>query len=113
MPSLISPITSGAIDAALNSLVQADSGSVAAGSADEPRSAMVFTSHLRQALAGNTSVQTQRIEALQDLRDLTGQMRGANRNIVTAINPKSIEFRQPKRYSRQDTQRGSVFHHFT
>jgi hypothetical protein len=29
------------------------------------------------------------------------------------VNPNNIEFRQPKRYTRQDTMRGTVFHHFT
>lgn len=33
--------------------------------------------------------------------------------IPMSLNPKQVRFDWPKRFSRQDTQRGTVFHHFT
>lgn len=47
------------------------------------------------------------------LQDITGQIDLALPVIEMEINPNSIEFDQPKRFARQDTQEGSVFHHFT
>lgn len=47
------------------------------------------------------------------LTDLTKQMAGALPEVVMAVNPKSARFKQPKRFTRQDTLTGTVFHHFT
>lgn len=47
------------------------------------------------------------------LEDITGQVLRSVPRIVMELNPNNIEFEQPKRYTRQDTQRGTVFHHFT
>lgn len=48
-----------------------------------------------------------------EIRDLRGQLAGALPNVSMEVNPHSIDFDQPKRFARQDTVRGSVFHHFT
>lgn len=133
MPSLISPVFSGAIDTALNQLIGA--GSNNSDNSIDPRAALVFTSRLRQKIL------TERVERLstdfalfnrnvndrsafsrivanasrKEISDITGQMQ-KGRNLPTIaleVNPKSIEFQQPKRYTRVDTLRGTDFHHFT
>jgi len=42
---------------------------------------------------------------------------GANspvmKRILLAVNPKSVQFQQPKRFTKKDTRNGSVFFHFT
>lgn len=137
MPSLIEPISAGAIESALNSLINPAGGSSGSpGSVDELRAALVFTSRLRQrvlaerrdrlanaqARAVTSIVNNPFADILQpavqaaaraEVQDLTGQMSAAMANIAMELNPKSVSFEQPKRYVRQDTIRGTVFHHFT
>lgn len=141
MASLISPLTSGGVTAALNSIIHSTGGSGGAGSADDPRTPIVFGSDMRRVVAAgyrsrrdafltgsSVSVATgdlAGIGANSDLLnitrgivdapivDLTNQMQGALSSITMAINPNSIEFDQPKRMQRMDTITGTTFHHFT
>lgn len=132
------------IASTFNSLVRNSGGAGIAGSADDPRSALVFTSRLRQnALAEHidrlaaitfkkaTVVPNNRHDIVNafltkrravikardtsssGLSDVSNQLVRAMPSIVMEVNPNSIEFDQPKRYVRQDTMIGSVFHHFT
>jgi hypothetical protein len=84
----------------------------------------VFTSTLRQAYAYSSSSDTPSEAALLALGfrpdatsfDLAPGFSVSNSmtpNIVMAINPKSVTFDQPKRFTRQDTRDGSVFFHWT
>lgn len=123
MASLISPLTSGAIDAALNSLIDRTGGAGIAGNADEPRQAMTFTSKMRRALLSDTADRIDAVRSQQtsvndqnannQIFDLNSQLDRAMPIITMEVNPSSVEFDQPKRYSRQDTMNGTVFHHFT
>lgn len=130
--AFISPITSGALDTALNQLIGLSTVGGGDGGAD-PRSIMTFGSRLRDEYFEVTRTrkrgETQRTVVFNDdgetvqrfsfqddperPLDLTGQMLNALPRINMAVNPTSVEFDQPKRFSRQDTQRGTVFHHFT
>lgn len=145
--ALIAPLTAGPIESALNSLVNLSAGGPA-GSADEPRAAMIFTSRLRQNILRDASSRAESIlrageeeannfltgnnelglrgdstlfaatrEARRrrriKLNDITNQMVRAMPEIALAVNPTSVEFRQPKRFSKDDTQRGTVFHFFS
>jgi len=80
------------------------------------RTPIVFTSTLRQirqsaerSIGDIRSVGTfsafSGISAQNDLTFLP--------EIIMAINPKSVTFEQPKRFSKKDTRDGSVFFHFT
>lgn len=143
MPALISPITDGSITNLLNQLVSKsalnDLGS--AGSlSDVARNPFVFDSDLRRSIRGQASTQLHAAQQIQSTIaakssldtsklsqnkvltaqsnaqtiDLTNQLSSVNAGPVTLlINPSSIEFDQPKRYERQDTMAGTVFHHFT
>lgn len=125
--AFINPSTSGALSSTLNSLIHSTSGTGSAGQTEEPRAAMVFTSDLRQDLLANratlfaslapTSLQSGVAAATRQLTteitDVSNQLVRALPAIVMQLNPNSIEFDQPKRYTRQDTQKGTVFHHFT
>ncbi len=144
MSASVSGANSGAIDAALDRIINQTSGSGTAGNAEEPRSALVFTSRLRQALLkdrhkkdaqarrdynnailriGNAtaledrnllvSASTEKILADKQISDISKQVRRSMPDIVMEVNPNNIEFVQPKRFSRVDTLRGSVFHHFS
>lgn len=84
----------------------------------------VFTSTLRQAHAYSSKSDAPSEQALIDLGfrasaasfDLAPGFSLNNSmtpNIVMAINPKSVSFEQPKRFTRQDTRDGSVFFHWT
>lgn len=142
--AFINPITPGALASTLNSLVNTTAGAGGSSQADEPRSALVFTSDLRRRLLENATTslsannfafnlnrfagddpalssagvlanqQASAIEAASnDVSDVSNQLVRALPSIVMELNPKSIEFDQPKRFARQDTQKGTVFHHFT
>lgn len=67
-----------------------------------PYSPIVFTSQLRlkSSLAGASSTFYDGVIQLEPY-------------VKMGINPNSIGWDQPKRYSKQDTQEGSVFFHFT
>jgi len=47
------------------------------------------------------------------ITDLTQQMKSSTPYIVMDVNPHTNSFKQPKRYTPQATQTGTVFHHFT
>lgn len=69
---------------------------------------------LNNQLAINDSQSiTQVINNQTTVTDVTGQMAQALPQISMNLNPNSIEFDQDKRFEKQDTQAGSVFHHFT
>lgn len=108
--AIISPTYSGAIDKALSDLINASSTS-AASSADEPRNAFVFGSKMRNLLKITANAPDSTVD--NSIQDTTNQMVKAQPLVIMQINPRQIEFDQPKRYVRQDTQAGSVFHHFT
>lgn len=128
--AFISPIGPGGLASTLNSLINSTASQGSAGQIDDPRAAMAFTSDSRRRiLAGFVKQATSILDSVQGqgghggldgsttatsaLVDLTGQTEKAMPTIVMEVNPSSIEFDQPKRYTRQDTQRGTVFHHFT
>jgi len=140
MPSLISPLIAplqaGAIDTALNNLIHRPNGN---GDQVDARQAMSFTSSARRRILLNLADQISEVKTAQkrsfeqtlqipqnpnqipagtlgsreDLLSLNEQLDKALPVISMAINPNSVEFDQPKRYARQDVQRGTVFHHFT
>lgn len=126
MPSLISPILaplqSGAIDFALNNLIHRSSGG-SDGNAVENRQAMSFTSSARRKQlldfadriddANRLPAALQTSNTRDNILEINEQLDRALPVISMAINPNSVEFDQPKRFERQDTQRGTVFHHFT
>jgi hypothetical protein len=90
------------------------------------RSAWVFTSSLRQRMffqpstnvrigtapSGRPIVQPQPPQTIVD-----DFYKGAKRSVMPfiemAINPKSVRFNQPKRFTEKKTREGSVFFHFT
>jgi len=145
--SLLAPISAGAIDAALNSLVHGATGPQ--GANEDPRTPFVFSSRLRQLLLakntdrlaeqGKAQIQTTLLAqnpgvsfgaisaiasqtsqavaanqaATQPVSDMANSLVRAMPYVSCELNPNSIEFDQPKRYTRQDTQRGTVFYHFT
>lgn len=99
-------------------------------SASTLRSAMVFTSTLRQA-SHTQSTDADPAVAIEAARALTNvdaadaeqiriissaygyASRSLDRFISMQVNPKSIQFIQPKRITKTDTQGGSAFFHFT
>lgn len=105
-----------------NSLFSLNPGNT--GNPDQ-RVALVFTSTLRERL--NAEIQ-ENINATNAAivggnASATGiqvfssifqtQVAKAMPRITMALNPKSVRFEQPKRYTKKDTRSGSVFFHFT
>jgi hypothetical protein len=88
--------------------------------ADGTRTPVVFTSTLRGLVGTDTAFSKNLLLGLP-----LGADRGLGLDnvfaldgvflpeIVMAINPKSVSFDQPKRFSKKDTRNGSVFFHFT
>lgn len=84
-----------------------------------PRAAMLFTSRMRQlavfaagqAREGLTEATIGR--AGVDALAFFGGQRAFMPTIAMAVNPNSVKFVQPKRYTKKDTRDGSVFFHFT
>lgn len=84
-----------------------------------PRNAMVFTSTLRSFIKNPSGAQSGKIASTQRLPlSPADSFYGSNINEVTpvvamVINPKSIAFKQPKRWVEKKTLSGSRFYHFT
>ena len=83
------------------------------------RSAMVFTSTLRQrALIARDELRSGITESsigsvgLQEAQFLAGRPY-VKPEITLGLNPNSVSFRQNKRITKKDTREGSVFFHFT
>lgn len=135
VPTILGQIP-GIAESQLNSLLGFTGSGV--GASAIPRSAMVFTSTLRQAIkTANPSVaRAGRISAVPSPASGATQVpptvfqgegtrtppdpgkffmntSAIQRNIVMAVNPKSVRFRQPKRMSKRDVMNGSYFMHFT
>lgn len=109
------------------------------GANGTPRNAMVFTSTLRQAIKKAPTVTTPSVIAAQggaipsagaslippspfqddvklapiDPGAFFKNLSAVQRQILMAVNPKSVRFRQPKRFAKKDVMNGSVFFHFT
>lgn len=138
MPSFISPLTDGAIESALTRLVNASTSSIDGANAEDPRSPLIFSSEARRRFSKSNTVDgVQRVTTLAEIqrqtsggqlvsetfsyvrpanngvRDDSGALKGADTNVTMLLNPKTISFKQPKRYTRQDTMNGSIIHHFT
>lgn len=89
---------------------------------DAPRVPMTFTSRLRLiAAVASGALGTASDDILQ--ASINSELLIAQfpflagpafkPTIAMAINPKSVKFSQPKRYTKKDTREGSVFFHFT
>lgn len=84
-----------------------------------PRVAMTLTSRLRRAaVAGATLLADGATEATIGARQFDalaffGNLNSFMPTIAMAVNPKSIKWVQPKRFTKKDTREGSVFFHFT
>lgn len=102
MPTILQPFAAGPIESVFNSL----RGTATDTDNDLPRTAMVFTSRKRQMALDAAFVGPVQIAQPLPLRA------GETRSIAMEVNPNSVEFNQPKRFARQDTQTGVVFHHF-
>lgn len=82
-----------------------------------PRIPMTLTSRLRRAAVagaallreGDANIGRTRTEALA----FFGNANAFMPTIAMAVNPNSIQFDQPKRWTKKDTMEGSVFFHFT
>lgn len=93
-------------------------------SSGPPRVPMVFTSTLRQRIAqqlgllseGLSVAQTQSLQGLQglDISNFPSFISPAFQPSITMlVNPNSLKFSQPKRYTKIDTRDGSTFFHWT
>jgi hypothetical protein len=102
----------------LNGLVASRLGG--GDAAPETRAPLIFTSLYRQAIANDSfnsrfspdgTITSNKLvrQAFAHVTPPTGLMT----YITMALNPNSIRFSQPKRFSKVDTQEGSVFFHFT
>lgn len=139
MPSLISPITEGAIESALSSLFQATGGG--SGTAGEiVRSPLLFTSTLRKRVLDGRLDRLKELEQereatrlgvtipvefqggvtttadtqlVKEIVDITGAMQKAMPVIKMAVNPSTVSFAQPKRFGTMQTKRGTDYFFFT
>lgn len=97
-----------------------------AGQASKARSqADAYTSLAaasREAYTSSVSLDTLAATQAQAERDLQSALTYKNKAaelgkrgvaVMLSLNPKSISFDQPKRFSRHDTKTGATFHHFT
>lgn len=88
---------------------------------DPNRIPMIFTSLRRLRLAGLDPTArlggeggvSQEIAQSEGITQINQNLGGLLAIIEMAVNPNSIDFRQPKRITKRDTQEGSVFFHFT
>jgi len=84
-----------------------------------PRAAMLFTSRMRQLAVRAAGEQTEGGgeialgKAASDALAFFGGQKTFMPSIAMAVNPNSVKFVQPKRFSKKDTRDGSVFFHFT
>lgn len=95
--------------------------SSAVDSTGAPRNAMVFTSRLRQIASGRANT-VSALGSVGDTSDFSGDVfnqtffKNAHSimpSIAMRVNPKSIRFKQPKRFSEKKKFNGSQFYHFT
>jgi len=130
--SIFPPLSTGTIDQELNRLLGQGGGLVSGTNMDENRNAFTFSSRLRfthfnadqdrmtelrdaqeyaKTLSASSNVSQPSTAAR--IEDLTGQLNKAFPVISMIINPHNVKFTQPKRFTAQKTQSGTVHHHFS